>query len=176
MGDEEAGKTSLQENALAGRPKPCPEERTIHLDFEKFPLTADLDMIMAATKRISQHGCRTLLALHTVVVDAQYATDEYACAVEDKLLRFLVVLQNRVPGAVVLQVVTKADTVKDPERLCHWLEGKIEKWRKDTRKAVCGNLPNSSSGIARHCGPPLATLMTIVMVMCTILSLSTYSR
>lgn len=48
--------------------------------------------------------------------------------------RFFVLLRNRVTGAVVLPIVTKVDSVEDPETLCHCLENRLNKWLQDRRR------------------------------------------
>lgn len=140
VGDSKAGKTSLR-NALAGRPNPRRTDRTILLDIEKITVNANLDINVydcggQEEYLASQLPYLTGVALYLVLVDAEYATDEHSDALDNKLHRFVAVLQHRVPGAIVLPIVTKIDNVKDPKRRCHWLECKIEDWLRMTRTAA----------------------------------------
>lgn len=109
--------------------------------------TADLDINMydcGGGKRYSttQLPYLTGVALCMVVVEAHYATDEHAVALGGKLHRFLV-LQHRIPGAMIMPNVTKVDSIKDPGRW--WLERKIENWLQDKREAMSGNRRDSSA-------------------------------
>ena len=132
IGDGMAGKTSLR-NALAGRENPREKLRTIHAEMEEVPLNADLvlniyDFGGQQGYLAGQLPYITNVALFILVVEAQYATDEYF---ETRLERFLVVLFARAPGAVVLLVVSKVDEASgDPELLCRWLEKKVANWLK----------------------------------------------
>lgn len=139
VGDGEAGKTSLR-NALARRPHPRQAEpdRTIHLDIEKVQIDDSLDInIYDCGGQREYLACQlpylTGVALYVLAVDALYAADEY---LESKLHRFLIVMQNRVPGAVVLPIVTKVDTVEDSAKVCRWLEIKIADWIEETHRAA----------------------------------------
>lgn len=139
VGDGEAGKTSLR-NALARRPHPRQAEldRTIHLDIEKVQIDENLDINMYDCGGQREYlACQlpylTGVALYMLAFDALYATDEY---LESKLYRFLIVMQNRVPGAVVLPIVTKVDAVEDQVKVCRWLEGKIADWMEETHRAA----------------------------------------
>lgn len=139
VGDAEAGKTSIR-NALAGRPKPRPaqDERTIHIDIEKISLEDHLDINIydcggQQGYLASQLPYLTGVALYLLVVEARYTAEEY---IERKVHRFLDVLQNRVPGAVILPIVSKVDTVTDADERCRWLATKIRDWLHKTSTAA----------------------------------------
>lgn len=117
-------KNEFQENACWTRPNLHQEDCAIHLEIST--LTADLDIKVydcGGGKRYftTQLPYLTGVALCMVVVEAHYATDEHAVAPAGKLHRFLV-LQNRIPGAMIMPNVTKVDSMEDPGR--RWLERK----------------------------------------------------
>lgn len=115
VGDGQASKTALR-NALACRPNPRQEDPTIHLDTKKMTLTEDLDITVYRCG--DQEQCVVTQLLAFLAAPCTWLSSRpnmrlmsMQMPLDNKLYRFLLVLQNRVPGAVILPVVTKIDTV-----------------------------------------------------------------
>jgi hypothetical protein len=167
-------KTSLR-RAMAGNDHPLvpagPEGRTIYLDLKHIQLESDTqdpltilvyDCGGQPEYAMGQAPFLTGSSLFILVVPVDEANENYY---NNEVLRFLVLLQSRAPGAVVQLVLSKCDRDRDRDRDrdSNGFELKKERLKDKVDKAAL--LRRSKDTACVHRGDPASTALTQLQVL-----------